>query len=76
VPPQQLSRRGSRDFVPIPRALVVCSKCGRIEYVSSEDLVGYMQIGWPQCCAGVMTYYLETEWPEANDATTADASDF
>ena len=44
-----------------PRRIVRCGACGRIEYVSADDLAGYLQSGWPRCCAGVMTYFLEDE---------------
>ena len=46
-----------------PRRLVRCFACGRSEEVSSADLVGYMQTGWPRCCGEVMTYYLEADRP-------------
>ena len=46
-----------------PRRLVRCFTCGRSEDVSSADLVGYMQTGWPRCCGEVMTYFLEADPP-------------
>jgi hypothetical protein len=47
-----------------PRRLVRCQTCGRSEEVSSDDLQGYMQTGWPKCCGGVMTYFTEADRPE------------
>jgi hypothetical protein len=44
---------------------VRCGVCGREELVSAQDLAGYMQTGWPQCCRNVMTYYLEAD-PQAD----------
>jgi hypothetical protein len=36
---------------------VKCFTCGRSEAVSSDDLLGYLQTGWPKCCGEVMTYF-------------------
>jgi hypothetical protein len=59
-----------------PRAGLSGEECRRIEYVSSDDLVGYMQTGWPRCCGEVMTYFMETDGAGADDARAADASKF
>jgi hypothetical protein len=47
----------------IPRPLVRCGTCERVEYLSAADLAGYVQGGWPRCCGGVMVYALEGDPP-------------
>ena len=33
------------------------------------DLTGYMQTGWPRCCAQVMTYFTAADLPTGNRLT-------
>ena len=63
--PRKPSRRRRPPAPAGPRRIVRCGTCGRSEVVSPEDLAGYMQCGWPRCCGGVMTYFLEGERPDA-----------
>ena len=55
---------GNRFRPPAPRRLVRCFACERSEGVSSDDLQGYMQSGWPRCCGEVMTYFMEADRPD------------
>ena len=44
--------------------VLVCNQCGRVRQVTPEQQLKYISQGWPKCCGGIMTLYLEVERPD------------
>jgi hypothetical protein len=50
-----------------PRWLLRCAVCGQVTEVSTENVAGYIDRGWPRCCGEVMTLYTPTTLPPTPD---------
>ncbi len=46
-----------------PVYLLVCRQCRKVTPCSSEDVIGFMEDGWPNCCGLVMDAFVPTEKP-------------
>ncbi len=40
-----------------PIGVLRCDKCTKVMEFSDTDLPRYIQVGWPRCCAEVMTCF-------------------
>lgn len=51
------------------RRLVRCGSCGLVADCSPEQVLRYVNHGWPQCCGQTMTYFMEAPRAAGDDTT-------
>jgi hypothetical protein len=61
---EHVAPAGNGGFRPAPpRALLLCTSCGRSDACDPAELPRYAREGWPHCCGGAMGFLTDAGEP-------------